>query len=234
MKKFKFKLNDDEESYTLERCLCKDVDVKIPNTYDDKPVTIIGKNAFSGCNHMRHVHIPDTITKICDYAFFNCERLQEVKLPDNVIEIEKYAFALCDNLKEIRLSKNLKIIGKNAFEYSRLIGIIIPPSVESIGEFAFNIKHPGMEYAIIQSLSLNDVGEYAFLDTHNIYISLPKEKTEGEGWKPKWAFSSGAIHYNYTLKDDSFDAEINYSDNTATITKYKNTAENTADANAQA
>ena len=53
-------------------------DVEIPETLGNSPVIKIGKGAFSGCNALESVTIPESVTTIGDGAFENCVVLADV------------------------------------------------------------------------------------------------------------------------------------------------------------
>lgn len=69
----------------------------------DGSVTKIGYGAFSGCDKLEHISVPDGVVKIEKYAFHYCTRLREISLPDSVTEIDPDAF-FCS-------MKNLTIFG---------------------------------------------------------------------------------------------------------------------------
>lgn len=79
--------------------------VTIPSTCKNKsdgkvyPVVAIGCYAFSGCQELEKIILPNSIVQIQDYAFENCVNLREVVLQnkDNV-DISACAFRFCDNL----------------------------------------------------------------------------------------------------------------------------------------
>ena len=66
--------------------------VVIPSEIDGKPVTIIGENAFSGCNFLTSVVIPKSVTAIGDEAFRGCTSLTSVIIPEGVTKIGDGAF----------------------------------------------------------------------------------------------------------------------------------------------
>ena len=66
--------------------------VSIPSGIKDLPVTVIDDCAFENCILIKHVHIPDTVTKIGTAAFRGCTNLKAVKIPAGVTEIGDEAF----------------------------------------------------------------------------------------------------------------------------------------------
>ena len=71
-------------------------DIEIPETvtYNDKTYTVISidKEAFSGCNKLKSIVIPNSITDIGEKAFYCCDDLQTVSIGTGVKHIGKKAF----------------------------------------------------------------------------------------------------------------------------------------------
>ncbi|MBK8478728.1 MAG: leucine-rich repeat protein [Opitutaceae bacterium] len=78
--------------------------VEVPTIVDGKtgtvakPVTRIGVNAFSNCDGLTEVVIPDSITSIGKYAFHFCNSLAKMTIPASVQTIGDEAFDGCYNL----------------------------------------------------------------------------------------------------------------------------------------
>lgn len=73
--------------------------------------------------------LDDTID-IRSWAFSNCETLKKVIMPDSVTTIGDSTFSSCSNLKEIVLSKSINTMGHNAFgSLINLNEITIPKTV---------------------------------------------------------------------------------------------------------
>ncbi len=113
-------------------------DVVIPSYLGGYPVTVIGDSAFSCCDNITGIKVPDSVKIIEGSAFWGCTSLVSIELPDSIETIEISTFYDCYELKNIDLPDNLKIIGKKAFlRCYALESIVIPEGVESIGDEAF-------------------------------------------------------------------------------------------------
>ncbi len=98
----------------------------------------IWKGAFQGCNDLKSVAIPDSVTSIGDYAFRECNALTSVKIGNGVTSIGRCAFYLCCKLKSLTIGTCVESIGDSAFDgCSGLTNVTIPDSVTSIGPSAF-------------------------------------------------------------------------------------------------
>lgn len=68
---------------------------------DDGSVTSIGGFAFSYCDSLTSVTIPNTVTRIRAGAFHSCGGLVTVSIPSSVVDIGMFAFADCVSLVNI-------------------------------------------------------------------------------------------------------------------------------------
>ncbi|MBQ7423229.1 MAG: leucine-rich repeat domain-containing protein [Prevotella sp.] len=136
----------------------------------------IGSNAFYGCQNLKEITLPSTvttigsmafnttalttfnftpaITSIGEKAFGNNASMSEITIPGTVKTISEGMFTACRGLTTITLEEGIETIGEQAFYDCRnpkLISIRIPASVTRIGDKAFGGR--GAE------VSLNSRGE---------------------------------------------------------------------------
>lgn len=78
-------------------------DITIPAVLDGHPVTSISYGAFSDCDFLTSVVIPNSVTYIESMAFGNCSGLTSIRIPDSVTYIGGGAFYGCDGLQEITI-----------------------------------------------------------------------------------------------------------------------------------
>ena len=94
--------------------------------------------AFSGCQKLESITIPQKVKVIGRQTFQYCKALTNIVIPDNVLSLRAFAFYNCTNLSKITLGSGLQDIGGEAFEYCAVLtNIVIPDNVTSIGSYAF-------------------------------------------------------------------------------------------------
>ncbi len=106
-------------------------------------VTAIGIRAFEDCKIMEEFIFPSNVRTVKEYCFIACRNLKTIILPDILEVIEKCAFVGCENLREIVFPNTVKTIAESAFSGCPLEKLILPENLESIGAHAFeftNIK----------------------------------------------------------------------------------------------
>ena len=78
-------------------------------------VTSIGSSAFSRCDGLTSVIIPNSVTSIDDGAFYMCKGLTSVTIGNSVTSIGNSAFSGCSNLNSVTIGTGVLSIGSSAF-----------------------------------------------------------------------------------------------------------------------
>ena len=93
--------------------------VVIPETitYRSKTYTVtsIGNCAFSDCDKLTSVTMPNSITSIGKSAFNSCSGLTSVTIPNSVTSIGGSAFSGCSGLTSVTIPNSVTSIGSSAF-----------------------------------------------------------------------------------------------------------------------
>ena len=181
--------------------------VEIPNS-----VTSIGDYAFAGCTRLTGIEIPDSVTSIGDWAFSNCSSLTSITIPDSVTSIGGYAFSNCGSLTGIEIPDSATSIGENAFRNcSSLTSITIPDSITSIGYYAFyscsNLKSVYYKGTANDwaKISMDSFGNYDLTSATRYYYS-ENEPTESDKY---WHYDEDGqieIYHTHTYTTLNFDS----------------------------
>ena len=157
-------------------------ELSLPDNYGEN--YRIGDYAFSGCDGLTSITIPNSVTLIGDYTFYGCTGLTSVTIPNSVTSIGNSAFNGCSGLTSITIPNSVTSIGDYAFKNcTGLTSITIPNSVSSIGDYTF-YGCTGLTSVTIPN-SVTSIGDYAFNGCTGLTsITIPNSVTSiGE-----WAF----------------------------------------------
>ena len=109
---------------------------------DDSKITKIGYSAFSQCEGLVDITLPENIESIGGNAFNSCVRLKSINIPNNMKIIEGGAFRNCLRLTNVYIDQEnscLESIEQNAFCHCEsLKEIIFPDNLKKIGAEAFS------------------------------------------------------------------------------------------------
>ena len=92
-------------------------DVVIPETINEKPVTMIGRSAFAEKN-LESVTIPNSVTSISEYAFYTND-LKKITIPESVTSIGEGAF-ISNPLEEFTVLRSTTSIDPKIFTQGTL------------------------------------------------------------------------------------------------------------------
>ena len=106
-----------------------------------KKEVFIEPRAFFNLQALECLELSEEQKIISEESFVNCEKLTEIKFPSGLKIIEKGAFYKC-GLNKIILPETLEEIGDQAFEHNQISEVKIPKSVTKIGKniFGGNLK----------------------------------------------------------------------------------------------
>ena len=154
-------------SYAFSGCNSLE-SITIPNS-----VTSIESYAFEGCNSLISIAIPNSVTSIGSHAFSGCNSLESITIPNSVTSIESYAFEGCNSLISVSINSDIlvsvslmPIFGLQVTEY------ILGNDVHSIGDYAFS-GCTGLTSVTIPN-SVTSIGKEAFANTSLYSIFIPK------------------------------------------------------------
>ena len=118
----------------------------------------IGQYAFTMCDKLTSVTIPDSVTSINQFAFYACTALETLRVGKSVTNIGENAFAVCLqlttliwnaqrcystgtmmtwNIDSVAIGDEVEVIPDHFLMNSRVASIVLPRSVTTIGDYAF-------------------------------------------------------------------------------------------------
>lgn len=177
-------------------------DIEIPAEINGLPVKTIGEYAFTSCDSLKNIVIPDSVTEIKDEAFYNCTNLTSMSLPDSINSIGCWVFdytGIFNNLNNWEngilyighylIAANIEITGEyivkdgtrciagNAFANCDLTSIIIPDSVINIGTGTF--QQCSNLVSVVLPSNLTHIGTMAFVSCESLTdIIIPDSVTQ--------------------------------------------------------
>ena len=104
-------------------------------------------------NERREYTIPAGTEIVGEKAFHSCMYLNKVIFADSVREIQENAFSTCYELETVNFNEGLKIIGDYSFDGAILHDMMLPSTVERIGNSAFSVDNKFGEIILPESLT---------------------------------------------------------------------------------
>ena len=148
-------------------------------------VTSIGGSAFHGCESLASIDLSNCSSWPYASIFGNCKNLKEIKLPSTLTEIPPALFCGCTGLTSFDFT-NITKIGESAFAGSGLKELILPATITSIGNNAFN----GIDYITINATKVPTLGG-SF--GQNAVVLVPEEALNAYKTADVWKDFAGQI-----------------------------------------
>ena len=179
------------EDTTLVKYIGTDCQVEIPEF-----ITRIAENAFANSD-ITDIYIPRSVKYISSRAFTWCESLGAVELPEELELIDDLAFANCTALKEIVIPKSVKYIGESAFHAcSSLEKLILTDGITSISRRAFDFCTSLADVAIPESVTILHDGAFAHCESlKSVRLSSGLKKIAN------WAFAECTALTDFDLPE---------------------------------
>lgn len=153
-------------------------------------ITHIGENAFAGCGMLELTELPESLVSIGDQAFRGSSLISFTEFPASLESIGYAAFSSCIGMRNVTFGTNLANISQDAFKACSMLEsvdlsatrlttvesgtfsgcrmldeIILPESVESVGDRAFERTDiRDIEFAS----GLSEIGAGAFSDCRRL------------------------------------------------------------------
>ena len=75
----------------------------------------IANSAFSNCESLESITIPNSVEYIGQFGFYKCSSLKNVTIPDSVLSIDYRAFGSCASLENVVIGAGVTYIEEGAF-----------------------------------------------------------------------------------------------------------------------
>lgn len=127
-------------SYIVTGYSGSEVDIVIPDTYNETPVTGIYKEAFYGSD-IQSVVFGENISSIRTDAFRDASLLKSITFNKSQVDLESGAFFNCSNLESITFNSGSSFENIGSFTFSccsSLTSVELPEGVIYIRDFAFD------------------------------------------------------------------------------------------------
>jgi hypothetical protein len=137
----------------------------------------IGNEAFRGCTSLAEVRLPEGL-KTIGYSAFSGTKLTEITIPKNVTGMSQ-ALVGAGDLRAVTFADGMAKIPVNALlNTSQVTTVVIPTSIETIGNYAFDGCSQLTHIIDGSHTNLTGIGNYAFRNCAGLTeISLPERLT---------------------------------------------------------
>ncbi len=150
----------------------RECEVAVKTAIIEEGVTSIGNYAFTHCDQLTSVQLPNSVTSISSHAF-SYTGITSIELPERLTNIGTYAFTHCDDLTSVVVPVGVTSIGGYTFSCSQsLTSVTLPDGLTTIGEYAFS-SCDNLETVVVPD-SLRSIGVGVFSGCGNLKtIDIP-------------------------------------------------------------
>lgn len=169
-------------------------------TWPTSSLERIGAYAFSSCDKIKALDIPDSVQRIDQYAFSSCPLLASCHLPTSLTEISDYLFASDYQLQYVNIPEGVTRIGISAFDQyytgtDPRVGIknlVFPASLKAIDQYAFRMCFIDSDLTIPATVERLSTSFWGSFDSTRISGTLTFEENVREGVAADGQFSSAS------------------------------------------
>ena len=190
--------------------------------------TEIGNRAFSFCDKITSLELPDSLTSIGEYAFSDCSGLPAATIPSGVSTVGYGAFFGCDGIEKVILSNGVRILDGLSFAgMQNLLVVKMTDSVTDIcsviGEETFSdggrrLRLDGNEESVSDEVKAHwkgTYGEFPSSVTIKFYtnatfapVYVAEDVPPGAKLEVYMAAANAAIAKDYSVKGWYYDSSL--------------------------
>lgn len=182
-------------------------EVVIPNVIEGGLVVTIERDAFSGCETLTRMDIPESVTSIERQAFLNCINLAEVTTgPKAHMDILKNAFYGTPWLEQQLTTVGYAQLGHCLIQVSAdVTAFSVPEEITSIAEYAFSKCNQMVSVDLPEGIT--DIKEGTFWDCAKLeHIDIPDSVTEIEANAFIQCYGLQSVNFPESLTAIGFEA----------------------------
>lgn len=97
-------------------------------------VTVFTRGIFENCVRLTTINIPEMVKSIKENAFNGCTSLKNVVLPNGLIYLSGFSNS---GITKITIPSTVTFIDSYAFKNTKLVSVVVPQSVETMGMCVF-------------------------------------------------------------------------------------------------
>jgi len=138
------------------------------------PTTLqwIGISSFEDCSGLKSIEFPSNVSDIGEKAFYRCSNLSSVEIPPKVTMIKHFTFERCSNLQSVSFPPNVTYFGVDAFSYTAVKNLTLPPKLERILDYCFDGCFGLTLTSPYFPMSLVHIGPYAFFNCASLQAAI--------------------------------------------------------------